>query len=65
MNVILGIRDPTELEPPDDCEPMQPTREKQVVIRGFRKEHNIENVDISDISTNFVFQSETDYHLCM
>ena len=30
MNVTLGIRDPTELEPPDDCEPMQPTQEKQV-----------------------------------
>ena len=30
MNVTLGIRNPTELEPPDDCEAMQPTQEKQV-----------------------------------
>ena len=29
MNVTLGIRDPTELKPPDECEPMQPQK-KQV-----------------------------------
>ena len=29
--------------------------------QGFRKKYNIDNIDISDIFVNFVFQSGSDY----
>ena len=32
---------------------------------GFRKQHNTDNIDISDIFVNFVFQSGRDYQLCV
>ena len=32
--------------------------------RGFCKKHNIDNIDISDMYVNFVFQFEGDYQFC-
>ena len=36
----------------------------RVNICVFRKQHNIDNVDISDISVNFVFQYASNYQFC-